>query len=113
MRRKQSSASAGLCTIGSFSLNEVFRTIGTPVRCSNARIKSPVPRVALATDGLHPARSVHVRHRWDDAPLIGPDRIHLYHERVGHRPREVVLMRLLQHGGRERPELLAKFDLAC
>lgn len=36
--RKQSSASAGVLTIGSFSLNEVLRTIGTPVRFSKALI---------------------------------------------------------------------------
>ena len=36
VRRKQSSASSGRCTIGSFSLNDVLSSTGTPVRCSNA-----------------------------------------------------------------------------
>ena len=39
VRRKQSSASAGVQTIGSFSLKDVFRTIGTPVRSPKARIR--------------------------------------------------------------------------
>ena len=34
VRRKQSSASAGVWTIGSFSLKEVFRSTGTPVSAS-------------------------------------------------------------------------------
>ena len=38
VRRKQSSASSGLQTIGSFSLNDVFSTIGTPVSRWNARM---------------------------------------------------------------------------
>ena len=37
VRRKQSSASAGRSTIGSFSLNDVFSSIGTPVTRSNPR----------------------------------------------------------------------------
>ncbi len=36
VRRKQSSASSGLWTIGSFSLNEVLRSTGTPVAFSKA-----------------------------------------------------------------------------
>ncbi len=36
VRRKQSSASSGLHTTGSFSLKEVFGTIGTPVNARNA-----------------------------------------------------------------------------
>ena len=38
VRRKQSSPSSGRCTIGSFSLNEVFRSTGTPVSFSKVRI---------------------------------------------------------------------------
>jgi hypothetical protein len=38
VRRKQSNASTGLQTTGSFSLNEVFSTIGTPVRSRKASI---------------------------------------------------------------------------
>lgn len=40
VRRKQSSASCGVHTIGSFSLNDVFRTIGRPVSRSNASISA-------------------------------------------------------------------------
>src|SRR5207245_11702147 len=39
VRRKQSSASSGLQTTGSFSLNEVLRTMGTPVRSRKASIR--------------------------------------------------------------------------
>lgn len=39
VRRKQSRAWAGVQTIGSFSLNEVLSTIGTPVRSAKARIR--------------------------------------------------------------------------
>jgi len=39
VRRKQSRASAGVLTIGSFSLNEVLRTIGTPVSRAKAAIR--------------------------------------------------------------------------
>lgn len=38
VRRKQSSASSGRHTTGSFSLNDVFRTIGTPVMSLNLEI---------------------------------------------------------------------------
>lgn len=38
VRKKQSSASSGRHTTGSFSLNEVFSTIGTPVKSRNALI---------------------------------------------------------------------------
>src|ERR1700686_5467477 len=38
VRRKQSSASAGVLTIGSVSFKEVLSTIGTPVRSSKARM---------------------------------------------------------------------------
>ena len=38
VRRKQSSACAGVNTIGSFSLNEVFSSIGTPLRRPKALI---------------------------------------------------------------------------
>src|ERR1035437_6994128 len=38
VRRQQSSASSGLHTTGSFSLNEVFSTIGTPVSPAKASI---------------------------------------------------------------------------
>src|SRR5579862_6821335 len=44
VRRKQSSASSGRHTTGSFSLNEVLSTIGTPVRRSNASIAGEVSR---------------------------------------------------------------------
>src|SRR4029077_2907581 len=37
-RKKQSMASSGRQTMGSLSLNEVFRTTGTPVRLANSRI---------------------------------------------------------------------------
>ena len=40
VRKKQSSASAGLHTMGSFSLKEVLRTIGTPVSSRNASISA-------------------------------------------------------------------------
>ena len=40
VRRKQSRASAGVLTIGSFSLNEVLSTMGTPVRRSKAAISA-------------------------------------------------------------------------
>ena len=40
VRKKQSSASAGLQTMGSFSLKEVLRTIGTPVISRNASISA-------------------------------------------------------------------------
>ena len=39
VRRKQSSASSGRQTIGSFSLNDVLSTSGIPVRSRNASIK--------------------------------------------------------------------------
>jgi putative transposase len=39
VRRKQSSASSGVQTIGSFSLNEVLSTIGTPVSSLNAAMR--------------------------------------------------------------------------
>ena len=39
VRRKQSSASSGRHTTGSFSLNEVFSSIGTPVRPAKASIR--------------------------------------------------------------------------
>jgi len=38
VRKKHSKASTGLHTTGSFSLNEVFSTIGTPVRSTKASI---------------------------------------------------------------------------
>ena len=38
VRKKQSKASAGRQTTGSFSLKEVFKTIGTPVRAAKASI---------------------------------------------------------------------------
>ena len=38
VRRKQSSASSGRQTTGSFSLNEVLSTIGTPVSSAKASI---------------------------------------------------------------------------
>src|SRR5437870_7357963 len=37
VRRKHSMASSGWQTIGSFSLKEVFKTTGTPVRLANSR----------------------------------------------------------------------------
>jgi hypothetical protein len=40
VRKKQSSASSGLQTMGSFSLKEVLRTIGTSVSSSNASISA-------------------------------------------------------------------------
>jgi len=40
VRKKQSNASSGRFTIGSFSLNEVLSTIGTPISASNARLKA-------------------------------------------------------------------------
>ena len=40
VRKKQSSASAGLQTMGSFSLKEVLRTIGTSVSWRNASISA-------------------------------------------------------------------------
>ena len=40
VRRKQSSASSGLQTTGSFSLNEVLSTIGTPVMSLKAAISA-------------------------------------------------------------------------
>jgi hypothetical protein len=40
VRKKQSSASAGLHTTGSFSLKEVLRTIGTSVNSRNASISA-------------------------------------------------------------------------
>jgi hypothetical protein len=39
VRRKQSSASLGWQTTGSFSLNEVLSTIGTPVRTRKASMR--------------------------------------------------------------------------
>lgn len=39
VRTKQSSASAGVQTIGSLSLNDVFSTIGTPVRSRKASMR--------------------------------------------------------------------------
>src|SRR5205814_473603 len=39
VRRKQSSAWAGVFTTGSFSLNDVFNTTGTPVASRNASIR--------------------------------------------------------------------------
>src|SRR3954464_9880751 len=39
VRRKQSSASAGRSTIGSFSLKDVFSSMGTPLTRSNALIR--------------------------------------------------------------------------
>jgi hypothetical protein len=39
VRRKQSSACAGVSTIGSFSLKEVFNSMGTPLRRPNALIR--------------------------------------------------------------------------
>ena len=38
VRKKQSSASSGRQTTGSFSLNEVFSTIGTPVNSRKLEI---------------------------------------------------------------------------
>lgn len=40
VRAKQSKASSGRLTTGSFSLNEVLRTIGTPVSSLNAEIRA-------------------------------------------------------------------------
>src|SRR5215475_5806038 len=40
VRRKQSKASSGRHTTGSFSLNDVFSTIGTPVSRENASIRA-------------------------------------------------------------------------
>src|SRR5437762_147109 len=39
VRRKQSSACPGVFTTGSFSLNDVFNTSGTPVASRNASIR--------------------------------------------------------------------------
>ncbi len=39
VRRKQPRASSGVFTIGSFSLNEVFNSMGTPVFSSKALIR--------------------------------------------------------------------------
>src|ERR1700730_5859716 len=39
VRRKQSSASSGVHTTGSFSFNDVLSTIGTPVRSRKASIR--------------------------------------------------------------------------
>ncbi len=40
VRRKQSSASSGRQTTGSFSLNDVLSTIGTPLSAQNASISA-------------------------------------------------------------------------
>ena len=45
VRRKQSSACSGVSTIGSFSLNEVLSSIGTPVRPLERLDQAVVARV--------------------------------------------------------------------
>ena len=67
VRRKQSSASSGRSTIGSFSLNEVLSSTGTPVRRAGVRIgevtgvsleetEAGRVRVAIGVDRNHPVR---------------------------------------------------------
>ena len=56
VRRKQSSASSGWHTTGSFSLKVVLSTIGTPVSSRKASIRRVVARIAGPGDGLQAAR---------------------------------------------------------
>ena len=63
VRRKQSSASSGRQTTGSFSLNEVFSTIGTPVRSPKALDQPVVARI-----GLRDGRSAGGRSRRRGSP---------------------------------------------
>ena len=58
VRRKQSSASFGSQTTGSFSLNEVFSTIGTPVRSRKALDQAVIAWIGLPVDGLQPPGAV-------------------------------------------------------
>ncbi len=51
-----------------------------------------------------------MRDRGDHSPFLRADRIDLDHERVGHRPDEVIVDRLLEDRGREGPELLTELD---
>ena len=81
VRRKQSSASAGRQTTGSFSLKEVLSTIGTPVMPRKALDQLPVARVGLAIDGLQPARAVDVGDGRDQPALLLADLEDLHHER--------------------------------
>ena len=63
VRRKQSSASPGLHTTGSFSLNEV---LSRHARQPRKRLDQPViPRVGFPVHRLQPAGPVHMRHCGD------------------------------------------------
>ena len=61
--RKQSSASSGRCTIGSFSLNEMVSRTGTPEEL-------PVEQVRLSVHRLEPPAPVRVGDRRDHASLV-------------------------------------------
>ena len=60
VRLKQSIASPGTQTIGSFSLKLVFKITGMPVRSIKRLNQIVVQRILFPADGLKPARVVHV-----------------------------------------------------
>ena len=97
--------------MGSFSLNDVFSSTGTPVCWLKRADQRPVARIALAADRLQPARAIDVRDRRDDVALLGAHRIDLDHERIVHGADEVLVDRFGEHRRRERPEPLAELDL--
>ena len=84
VRKKQSSASSGLHNTGSFSLNDVFSTIGTPMRS--------LARVGVLINRLQPARAVYMRHRRDQRPLLFTNLVDLHHE-----GQVVVLLKQIWH----------------
>ena len=71
VRKKQSIASSGVHTIGSFSLNDVFNTTGTPVEPFELFDHLPVQRCRGAVNGLQAAGAVDMGDRGDDVVFVG------------------------------------------
>ena len=112
VRRKQSIACAGVCTIGSFSLNDVLRQNGHAGQLAEPLQQLPVQRIHVPLHGLQPAGAVLVRDRRNPLALLRLDLVRLHHER-----RRVVGLEILaggfrQHRRTERAERLAELDAA-
>ncbi len=102
VRRKQSSASSGRSTIGSFSLNDVLRSTGTPVSSPNRWMSVQYGRLSARSTVCSRPDSVDVRHGRNDRPAVRTDRDDLDHERIGHGVDEVVVDRFDDRRRRER-----------
>src|SRR5436190_21814842 len=70
-----------------------------------------VSRIVSRAHCLKATGAVNVGDRRKHCTLLLADRIHLLHERIGHRVNEVLVQRLLQNRGRKWSELLAKLYL--